>query len=55
MFINLAVSSFPIVKLAWYNSKPGNKLDPRDAGLFRPIINEIDYGIPGVVGYPNAF
>jgi len=55
MFVDFAISTLPVVKLAGNDPKPDNKDNGSDSGFIGPVINEINNGIADVVGNPNVF
>ena len=44
----------PGVELALADSKPTDESIDRDAGFIAPCAGEINYGVSGIMGNPNA-
>ena len=54
MLIGLAVAVNPRVKLALADGKPGDESFERDIGLSGPEPGEINDGVSGIMGNPDA-
>lgn len=54
MLIGFAVAIDPGVELALADSKPADESIDRDAGFIAPCAGEINYGVSGIMGNPNA-
>ena len=54
MLIGFAVAIDPGVELALADSKPTDEPIDRDAGFIAPGTGEINYGVSGIMGNPNA-
>lgn len=54
MLVDLAVPFDPSVELALADGKPGDKMRERYFCFTAPCPDEIDYGVSGIVGNPDA-
>ena len=54
MLIGFAIAIDPGVELAFAYGKPADEPIDRDAGLIAPCTGEVNYGVSGIMGNPNA-
>jgi len=54
MLIDFAVAIDPGVELALAYRKPADEPIDRDAGFIAPCTGEVNYGVSGIMGNPNA-
>jgi len=54
MLVDFAVTFDPCVELALADIKPADESIDRDAGFIAPCAGEVNYGVSGIMGNPNA-
>ena len=55
VFVDLAVAVLPGMPLGGGDAEPEQEAGDGNAGLAGPGVDEVDEGIAGIVGNPNAF